>query len=1113
MRSELRSSLVRADHEVDNDTTAAITSSNLEARLIVIGEASDHSACILLEVWPNEDAKLAGEPIYLMSSTSGVQTFGTPKEFVQNSSTSRLLDGKPVVYCFENLQSDTKYTIRLNSAISGMATLSKEPTFYTLRSESTLRSKYETIQLGFTGGNRFFEVDYNNSAPGEDPWAGLLGELQNLDLLVHLGNSVLQDDTSQLWRRSVTGEGLSDEEDRQVLQQCMWCQAQQLLEDTDSKDQWNKLKPQIEELFRSTYRKTWSQTSMATILTSIPNIFLMDQHEVRSNWGAEEMDITIGSRTRWLAKVAFSIAWEYEYSLLLGTGFAPSFSSRYDTRLGQVGLLRLETRFANLDDNDGEHQGAALQLEKLGDLELLSEPARHRPGHSSSASELLLGESQWTWLRSVLSENGTLHDSKDLVVMMAVPLVFVGTAADQMLQKHHDQFLSLWDNYPEEQATLLTLLNSWKANGTDRQVTIVAGDVALGSHFSILFDGKKELSQLVVGPTGPWQYDPDMLKLSKQLAGHAVNVTGNISFILEHEVLKSNFGVLRLGGAGTSTQELYVSAGHGATRLESSIASGSETEVQSEVTYHLGRHLQKITVLFLLATVALLQVTDRWHRWSAMIWGIVGVSLWSAFYQILKTIGLQNLLEPGEEAQKCYPAWAEEADGTFNPNATCPFGTVIFPGVTMPDEPTLDEVFAVSYSLVPVLIGLGLLARVLLSLKSHKAFETKVTAMCILFFGVLLQMDHYVQGLQLVESQRPHLSCNVTCGMPSGHCVLAVGLLTYLILDAWHRVWPRSVSLECAPLAFATATSEWPFLEGDVITGSTFVLKVSYWSLLLLPIPWSRLKLYDHSPFQVDIGCFLGLTLGVLWFFLVHLWMVSNHWRLGGRAFGLLYHNHAAPHFRMRALAVSAVVETYPGGKDAIMRDLKNPPKRKLLAESVAAWQRQLELCLRERALAQGIRYSRQSWLFEVGPSAAAATYGKSLLEEAREKMPKEEKEKEESAPSASSRETPPGEGAAATAGEVGAAVASPDASPAEASGNATNPAATATTPTTAGETAPAEAAPAAAIGTPEAPAPTVPTAASGGAPGADSNPASASAAGINEAATAAAKPEPADTA
>ncbi|KAF4677870.1 hypothetical protein FOL47_008935 [Perkinsus chesapeaki] len=209
----------------------------------------------------------------------------------------------------------------------------------------------------------------------------------------------------------------------------------------------------------------------------------------------------------------------------------------------------------------------------------------------------------------------------------------------------------------------------------------------------------------------------------------------------------------------------------------------------------------------------------------------------------------------------CVPDWAI----VLGPDS-CPYGRVValpFSSFTWPKSPVLGDYLAAFYS--SVLFVFILFAVCATFLKRSKLWFELV----VLFFT-----SWAVQTIakKIAEMERPRGSCHITCGMPSGHALMSMSIMMLLLLHYGGR-------------ELLTLASNLRSLDiHNIVLPREARLALKYISFILLifvPIPWSRVKLNDHSPWQVTIGCGLGILLGVVWFTLSTLSNAgcSNTWK------------------------------------------------------------------------------------------------------------------------------------------------------------------------------------------------------------------------------------------
>mmetsp|Transcript_89965 Transcript_89965/g.259301 ORF Transcript_89965/g.259301 Transcript_89965/m.259301 type:complete len:260 (+) Transcript_89965:146-925(+) len=178
----------------------------------------------------------------------------------------------------------------------------------------------------------------------------------------------------------------------------------------------------------------------------------------------------------------------------------------------------------------------------------------------------------------------------------------------------------------------------------------------------------------------------------------------------------------------------------------------------------------------------------------------------------------------------CVPDWSIEG-------YPCTHGYKFFlPGssFTIPSPGSVWTMVGCFYSAMPFFCTL---AAILLLLRRRKPREmcwllcsTSTTAACNLM-------------KRWFREQRP-ASCLTTCGMPSGHSAFALSFLVFvLVWDSLSRV---------------------PQIESGHNCSGRHARKVAL-ACVMLPIPWSRVVLGDHSMRQVFGGSIIGVLGAALW--------------------------------------------------------------------------------------------------------------------------------------------------------------------------------------------------------------------------------------------------------
>lgn len=177
-------------------------------------------------------------------------------------------------------------------------------------------------------------------------------------------------------------------------------------------------------------------------------------------------------------------------------------------------------------------------------------------------------------------------------------------------------------------------------------------------------------------------------------------------------------------------------------------------------------------------------------------------------------------------SSQCWPDW-------YAPGRQCPHGRVIAlpsSGFTWPNSGvTWVTYIAALYSAVPFFLAGGSIA-LALALRG-------VREMLVVAFWLQTALIVFV-AKALVGQKRPEGSCQVSCGMPSGHTLVSIGFLV------------------------------WAAIEVGRAPHSTRLRRVSSLTLLVvvfLPVGWSRTLLKDHSWAQVIVGAVVGIIWGSVW--------------------------------------------------------------------------------------------------------------------------------------------------------------------------------------------------------------------------------------------------------
>lgn len=271
----------------------------------------------------------------------------------------------------------------------------------------------------------------------------------------------------------------------------------------------------------------------------------------------------------------------------------------------------------------------------------------------------------------------------------------------------------------------------------------------------------------------------------------------------------------------------------------------------------------------------------------------------------------------------CILPWAADSSlpRHVNTSASCPYGHANVFDVTVPSDPSFAQWVCVIYGIVPLaVVGFAALdclftATFLRGIGTRElSFIGFVAFIVVLNEAIIKRISHQA---------RPEHSCNLSCGLPSGHSTMSIGFYVLMFLDASFRVMPkvpqdvasarlrrralksrRSVcGFSCRDVCVRDIRTWFtiiPLSSSDTLSAFDFTCFAACWGFLLLPVPMSRIVLHDHTPLQALVGSLVGFIEAVAWFALMR-YGVKKQWNhmLGARICCIFVHNFSLPRFEV----------------------------------------------------------------------------------------------------------------------------------------------------------------------------------------------------------------------
>ncbi|KAF4673126.1 hypothetical protein FOL47_010972 [Perkinsus chesapeaki] len=237
-------------------------------------------------------------------------------------------------------------------------------------------------------------------------------------------------------------------------------------------------------------------------------------------------------------------------------------------------------------------------------------------------------------------------------------------------------------------------------------------------------------------------------------------------------------------------------------------------------------------------------------------------------------------------AHPCEPEWYT------NSSSVCPYGTLLIGGVTAPNNVGFFEAVSLIYGYC---VYAAMLFMILIMLWRRGLREYSF----VIFFLVIFVINE-LGWKHIVPQVRPVGSCNLSCGMPSGHSAVSVAMWISIMLDIAYRIRQAEPGYSVSGSWVNKLKNFYQnghFLPTTfAISEDHFVIIAAIWSLVLLPTPLSRVILRDHTAEQAFMGGIVGTVEALVWYFIMLFVRVKTD-RFAGMVFAktLFAHNWAAP--------------------------------------------------------------------------------------------------------------------------------------------------------------------------------------------------------------------------
>eukprot|EP01055_Gregarina_sp_Pseudo9_P002339 Gregarina_sp_Pseudo_9__2338@NODE_264_length_3359_cov_2970_012349_g247_i0_p1_GENE_NODE_264_length_3359_cov_2970_012349_g247_i0NODE_264_length_3359_cov_2970_012349_g247_i0_p1_ORF_typecomplete_len576_score124_37PhoD/PF09423_10/1_3e19_NODE_264_length_3359_cov_2970_012349_g247_i0641791 len=463
----------------------------------VIGMVTDTTARVLIET----------------SETCQVKCFLTDKYGVQHGCTRKCQRHVPTVFTLEELRADTYYKVTFDLPVPGLV----KSGFKTLAPGWNLARN--PARIGVVSTTDFVAMR-DNISHKNDLWKHLYSQCKRgeVDYLFHLGNLAFVDRNPE--------KGSEPSALEEAAEYCRGLHGEMLAD----------AERHVCTLFRNVYRDTWTHPTLRHVLANVPNLMILNDHEIKLHLGDEQSEGADPTYKSYIAFCAYKVYNEYCRGLFEDVAFqrvgGGSLSSTMKVgqayhfhAFGEVGFVFLDTR---------------------------AQRSLHRDW-ASDDNLGFLGHKQWSDLDYALSPGGYLADCKVLLVCMSAPVAQCGEQA-YLKASRDTEMQGSWNTpaHAGEASLLLGTLFDWKAHKPGRrQVMILAGsssDAGVTEITDLRYKGKGDsrvdrMKQVTAGPTGALPNLKSATKLSNAKCGHTgLGVYHNFKHL--RVVKKSNYAII-----------------------------------------------------------------------------------------------------------------------------------------------------------------------------------------------------------------------------------------------------------------------------------------------------------------------------------------------------------------------------------------------------------------------------------------------------------------------------------------------------------------------------------------------------------------------------------------
>jgi len=394
----------------------------------IIGKVTYNTARISIEF---EYSKEVNEVICILTSPKG-------KHFLCRCKPEKNF---PTVFKFEELDPRTLYSVSVHNLPP------VKSSFTTLKDKENQSGDLQFAVISCNEKNTKTKAKNTN----QDLWMDLAKRVKLLDYIFHIGNQCYMD----------RNEENNEKSPYQICKEKL---------SSTPQEEWNSLSEELLEVLREQYRKTWSHRPTAYVLANVPNLMILDSHEIRDEWGWREEDYNPNTTKidYFYGQLARRVYYEYQRQL------------REDIDWEDLQKMKCEYHEHTLNG-----VGVVL-VDYCGSRTWFRE---------DSSQGLHLGLDQLTWIKDLFSNEGNFNNVNSVMFLSPIPLFFFShiLVSTKIINEAQEQWTS---KNNKELKKLMTILRYWKEQKSGRDITLISGNVSIGGHTEIFYKGERLFKQL-----------------------------------------------------------------------------------------------------------------------------------------------------------------------------------------------------------------------------------------------------------------------------------------------------------------------------------------------------------------------------------------------------------------------------------------------------------------------------------------------------------------------------------------------------------------------------------------------------------------------------------------